>query len=130
MDTAIENWRTNISRRDAEVGMSRYPQFATKIASDEGEEIKTHFMALFFERPDATSIVLLHGWPGSVLEFMLVLDVMKTRYTPATISYHLIVSSLPGFALSPGSLATLDWKTKNTAAVVDGLVQGLDFGAG
>lgn len=130
MDSAIDTWRT-ISWREAEAAMNRHPHFMTNITYDEGEEeLQVHFMALFSGRADATPIVLLHGWPGSFLEFMAVLDIIKTRYTPETSPYHIIVPSLPGFTLSAGPPVRSTWRMNDTAAVVDTLMEGLGFSAG
>jgi microsomal epoxide hydrolase len=45
-------------------------------------------------------LALFHGWPGSFLEFLPMLDLLKSKYDPSTLPYHVIVPSTPGYAWS------------------------------
>jgi microsomal epoxide hydrolase len=64
------------------------------------DDADVHFMALFSKKPNAIPILLLHGWPGSFMEFNGVLDALMERYTPEMLPYHVIVPSLPGWGFS------------------------------
>lgn len=130
MEAAIDMWKINFSWRQAEAGMNRHPHFIANITSEEDDLLHIHFMALFSHRKDAIPITFLHGWPGSFLEFMPVLDIIKEQYSPETSPYHIIVPSLPGFTFSSGPPVESDWKMRDTATVVDKLMRGIGFEAG
>jgi epoxide hydrolase len=61
-------WRTGFDWRAAEARLNAYPQFITEI---DGQRI--HFMHVKSPEPDATPLLLLHGWPGSIVEFQSVI---------------------------------------------------------
>lgn len=67
------------------------------VQGQDGEEIEIHFVALFSQRKDAMPLAMYHGWPGSFMDFADMLDLLKERYTPSDLPYHVIVPSLPGY---------------------------------
>lgn len=67
---------------------------------------------------------------GSFLEFLPILSLMKQRYTPETLPYHLIVPSLPGYAFSDTPPLNRDFATKDIAALMNQLLLDLGFGDG
>ena len=89
-----------------------------------------HFVALFSQKPDAIPVILLHGWPGSFLEFLPVLDLFRQKYTSETLPYHLVVPSLPGFTLSSGPDISHDLGQVDVARIMDKLMKRLGFGEG
>ncbi|KAK2042007.1 epoxide hydrolase [Colletotrichum somersetense] len=56
------------------------------------------------KRKDAQPIILLHGRPGSFMEFFPVFDLLMKKYTPETLPYHVIVPSLPGHGIAAESV--------------------------
>ena len=76
----------------------RFPQFRTEI---DGHDV--HFIHVRSAVPDALPLVLTHGWPGSIVEF---LDVIGPLTDPAAHggdpadAFHVVVPTLPGFGLS------------------------------
>jgi microsomal epoxide hydrolase len=91
---------------------------------------EVHFMALFSSKPDAIPIVLLHGWPGSFTEFNGVLDILKDRYTPDTLPYHVVVPSLPGWGFSSKPPQDRDFGSVDMGEIINGLMVNLGFGSG
>ena len=89
-----------------------------------------HFVALFSERKDAIPILLLHGWPGSFLEFLPILSIIKSRYTSSTLPYHLIIPSLPGYAFSQTPPLDHDFQIQDIARFMNQLMLDLGFRAG
>ncbi|POS79796.1 hypothetical protein DHEL01_v201801 [Diaporthe helianthi] len=77
------------------------PNFKLPV-EDEGETYHVHFAALFSQKKDATPLLLSHGWPGSFLEFMPILKKVQKQYAsdPASLPYHLIVPSVPGYGFT------------------------------
>jgi microsomal epoxide hydrolase len=70
-------------------------------------------------------LFFIHGWPGSYLEFLGILDILRTKYTPETLPYHVIVPSLPGFPFSPLPVLERDFEAEDVARIFDALALGL-----
>lgn len=94
-----------------------------------GEEYSVHFAALFSPNKAAVPILLMHGWPGSFLEFLPILTRVQAAHAadPASLPYHLIVPSLPGFIFSDLGPAQ-DIDTDKAADVLHQLMVSLGFG--
>lgn len=86
-----------------------------------------HFLALFSEKPDAVPILMLHGWPGSFLEFIPILTIISTRYTPATLPYHIVVPSLPGYGFSSPPPLDRNFDLQDVARLLNTLMLQLGF---
>lgn len=84
--------------RSAEAKINAFPQFLTEI---DGEQV--HFLHVRSEHPDALPLLLTHGWPGSIAEF---LDVIGPLVDPpahggdAADAFHVIAPSIPGYGFS------------------------------
>ncbi|GIE91913.1 microsomal epoxide hydrolase [Actinoplanes regularis] len=91
-------WRTGYDWRAQEAALNRYPQHLTTI---DGQNL--HFLHVPSPEPDATPLLLLHGWPGAVADFLDVLGPLSDPRShggdPAD-AFHLVVPSLPGFGFS------------------------------
>jgi len=73
---------------------------------------------------------MLHGWPGSFLEFLPALDILRESFNPSTLPYHIIVPSLVGYAFSSGPSTTSNTRITETAWAINSLMVGLGFGNG
>src|SRR5215204_4632911 len=93
-----EYWREGYDWRAQEARLNAYPQFMTEI---EGQSI--HFLHVRSPEPDALPLVLTHGWPGSVVEFLDVIgplsDPRANGGDPAD-AFHLVIPALPGYGFS------------------------------
>lgn len=69
-------------------------------------------------------------YTGSFLEFMPILQLLKDKYTPETLPYHVIVPSLPGYALSSGPRLDKDFGIEDAARILDRLMSMLGSGDG
>ena len=93
-----EYWRTRYDWRKHEARLNQYPQFTTEI---DGQTI--HFLHVRSPEADGTPLMLIHGWPGSIAEF---LDVIEPLTNPrahggdATDAFHLVIPSIPGYGFS------------------------------
>jgi pimeloyl-ACP methyl ester carboxylesterase len=84
-------WAGGYDWRAAEAKLNAVPQFTTAI---DGRQV--HFLHVRSADPDAMPLLMVHGWPGSPVDFTRVLDLLAT-------DFHLVVPSLPGFGFSaPG----------------------------
>ncbi|MEV6910864.1 epoxide hydrolase family protein [Amycolatopsis sp. NPDC051071] len=93
-----EYWRTGFDWRAQEAALNAHPQFLTTI---DGQNL--HFLHVRSPEPDATPLVLLHGWPGGVTDFLDVIGPLSDPRAhggdPAD-AFHLVIPSLPGFGFS------------------------------
>ena len=93
-----EHWRSAYDWRAHEAELNRHPQFTTTI---DGANI--HFLHVRSPQPDALPLVLTHGWPGSVAEFLGVIGPLTDPVAhggEAADAFHLVIPSLPGFGFS------------------------------
>jgi pimeloyl-ACP methyl ester carboxylesterase len=93
-----EYWRTGYDWRKHEARMNAYPQFTTEI---DGQKI--HFFHIRSPEPDALPVLLTHGWPGSVAEYLDVFDALsdpRSHGADPADAFHLVVPSLPGYGFS------------------------------
>ena len=95
---AVDHWRHRYDWRAREAAMNAWPNFLTEAA---GEQV--HFIHARSPEPEATPMVLTHGWPGSFVEF---LDVIGPLTDPvahggdAADAFHVVVPSMPGYGFS------------------------------
>ncbi|MDG9678856.1 epoxide hydrolase [Micromonospora sp. DH14] len=99
----VDRWRGEFDWRAVEARLNAHPQFVTEI---DGEQI--HFLHVRSSRPDATALVLTHGWPGSVLEYLEVIAPLTEPTDPDAPAFHVVIPSLPGFGFS-GPTRSAGW---------------------
>jgi microsomal epoxide hydrolase len=125
----LVNKNSRRRRRKEEEHINSFPNFTTDVKDDDGTVFHVHFTALFSSNPDAIPIAFFHGWPGSFLEFLPLMDLLRSKHTPETLPYHIIAPSLLGFGLSGDPPLDRDWKTADTARIMHKLLLTLGFGA-
>jgi pimeloyl-ACP methyl ester carboxylesterase len=120
----IEYWQDSYDWRAAEAKLNAHPQFVTKI---DGQDI--HFLHVKSPQPDAIPLILTHGWPGSVFEFLNLIgpltDPQANGKDPAA-AFDLVIPSLPGFGFS-APLQGRGWSTQRTAAAWAKLMHRLGY---
>ncbi|MGH3368711.1 MAG: epoxide hydrolase family protein, partial [Nocardioidaceae bacterium] len=119
-------WRTSYDWRAWEAKLNSWPQFTTEI---DGQAI--HFLQVRSAVPDALPLLMSHGWPGSFVDFVRVIEPLTRA------GFHLVIPSLPGFGFSLGGAG---WNLARTVPAYAALrarlgyerygVQGGDIGAG
>lgn len=113
-----------------------------------GDTFTIHFAALFSEKHNAIPIILSHGWPGtqpfrrlhcahkayfaigSFIEFLSLMTLLKDRYAPSELPYHIIVPSLPGWGFSSPPPLKRDFALEDVAEIFNSLMVNLGFGEG
>ncbi|MFO1313341.1 MAG: alpha/beta fold hydrolase [Burkholderiales bacterium] len=88
MRELVDDWRHRYDWRSTERALNALPQFVTEI-----DGIDVHFIHVQGRKPDAKPLLLSHGWPGSVLEFVKLVPLLADDFS-------LVVPSLPGYTLS------------------------------
>lgn len=124
---AKDHWLNTFSWRKYEDHLNSFPQYTVQIKDDEGRDYDVHFMALFSEKADAIPIGFYHGWPGSFMEFLDLFTLLKKKYSPKDLPYHVIAPSLTGYAYSSGPPVDMDFHLDNTTAIMHKLMLGLGF---
>jgi epoxide hydrolase len=119
-----EYWRTAYDWREHEARLNRLPQFTTTV-----DGANLHFLHVRSPEPGATPLLLIHGWPGSVVEFLeLVGPLIDPRAhggDPAD-AFHLVIPSLPGFGFS-GPLDEPGWSYDRIAGAFVELMARLGY---
>ncbi|WP_109474145.1 epoxide hydrolase family protein [Ornithinimicrobium cavernae] len=118
----LDYWRTGYDWRSFESRLHRIPQFRTTVNG-----LGIHFLHRRSSRADATPLVLSHGWPGSIVEFLDVVDELAEPKDPDAPAFHVVAPSLPGFGYSDKP-ATTGWGTEQIAAAWVDLMHRLGYG--
>ncbi len=129
LEDAKKYWLEEYNWRKTEDRFNTYNNYTTEI-EDDGFKYNIHFIGLFSKKADAVPLLLTHGWPGSFIEFLDVLEEFKSKYDENSLPYHIIVPSLPGYAYSNGPPTDRNTTTEDAARILDKLMVGLGFGAG
>ena len=117
-------WAKGYDWRAHEAALNAHAQFITTI---DGASVQ--FLHLRSAQPDATPLLLLHGWPGSIVEF---LDMIGPLTDPAAHggdpadAFHLVIPSLPGYGFS-GPLTETGWTDGRSAAALAELMDRLGY---
>jgi epoxide hydrolase len=106
----VNYWRTEYDWRSFEARLDEIGQFRTAI-----DDLEIHFLHRRSTRADATGLILTHGWPGSVAEFIDVVDELADPHDPSAPAFHVVAPSLPGFGFSDKPTST-GWGTEKIAA--------------
>jgi epoxide hydrolase len=117
-------WRDGFDWRAAQSRLNQHPQFVTEI---DGQDI--HFLHVRSPEPDALPLILTHGWPGSVVEFLNVIGPLtdpRVHGADPADAFDLVIPSLPGFAFS-APLTGRGWSTQRTAAAWAALMDRLGY---
>ena len=91
-------WAEEYDWRATEARLNDIPQFRTQI-----DGLGIHFLHVRSPHTDALPIVLTHGWPGSVVEFLKVIEPLTNPTAhggDAADAFHLVCPSLPGYGFS------------------------------
>ncbi|MFD1932290.1 MULTISPECIES: epoxide hydrolase family protein [Nonomuraea] len=107
-------WMERYDWRAHEARLNSLPQFTTEI-----DGANVHFVHVRSPREDATPLILTHGWPGSIVEF---LDVIE----PLSQDFHLVIPSIPGYGFS-GPTGAAGWDLKRVARAWAELMSRLGY---
>jgi pimeloyl-ACP methyl ester carboxylesterase len=120
----VRRLQTKYDWRKYEAEINQYPQFTTDI---DGQNI--HFLHIESAETNATPLLLIHGWPGSIVEF---LDVIEPFTNPvahggkAEDAFHLVIASIPGFGFS-GPTKESGWNNGRVANAFIALMSRLGY---
>jgi epoxide hydrolase len=117
-------WATGYDWRATEARLNALPQFRTEI-----DGLGIHLLHVRSPHPDALPLVITHGWPGSIVEFLKVIgpltDPAAHGGDPAD-AFHVVCPSLPGYGFSDKPQRT-GWGVERIAAAWAGLMARLGY---
>ena len=114
-----QRWRVGYDWRSHESTLNGFPQYTTTI---DGQRI--HFIHARSDRPDAKPLLITHGFPSSVAEF---LHLIEPLVSPAKgQAFHVVAPSLPGYAFS-NPLGSTGWTMARTARAWVELMRRLGY---
>ncbi|SDL86999.1 Pimeloyl-ACP methyl ester carboxylesterase [Geodermatophilus siccatus] len=124
MQELARHWATDYDWRACEARLNALPQFTTEI---DGLEI--HFIHVRSEHENALPIVVNHGWPGSVIEQLKIIDRLAAPTAhggSAADAFHVVVPSMPGYGFS-GKPTSTGWGPEHMARAWTELMQRLGY---
>lgn len=111
----VEFWQGGFDWREVEAKLNAFPQFMTEI---DGQDI--HFLHVQSPAENAFPLILTHGWPGSVLEYLDVIEPL------AAAGFDLVIPSTPGYGFS-GPTTVKGWNTRRIAQAWAELMSRLGY---
>jgi pimeloyl-ACP methyl ester carboxylesterase len=117
-------WQTDYDWRKVEARLNALPQFITEI-----DGLDIHFIHVRSKSQAATPLIVTHGWPGSVIEQLKIIDPLTNptaHGASASDAFHVVIPSLPGFGFSGKPTAT-GWTPERTARAWVVLMQRLGY---
>ncbi len=91
-------WATDYDWRKCEAKLNALPQFITEI-----DGLDIHFIHVRSKHEDALPLVVNHGWPGSIIEQLKIIDPLTNPTAhggSASDAFHLVIPSMPGYGFS------------------------------
>lgn len=129
----VAYWRDRYDWRRCQARLNEAGQFVTEL-----DGLDIHFLHRRSPRADAVPLIMTHGWPGSVVEFLGVIDALAEPDDARAPAFHVVAPSLPGYGFSARPTETgwgveriaRAWATLMERLGYDGWVaQGGDWGA-
>jgi epoxide hydrolase len=109
----VRYWREQYDWRAQEARLNGLPQFTTTI-----DGARVHFVHVRSAEPDALPLIVTHGWPGSIVELLAVLEPLSDPRAhggdPAD-AFHVVAPTIPGFGFS-GPTRERGWDVRRVAA--------------
>jgi pimeloyl-ACP methyl ester carboxylesterase len=123
-ETVCDYWRREYDWRRVEARLNALGQFKTRI-----DGLDVHFLHVRSPHDGAMPLIITHGWPGSVMEFMKVIGPLTDPVAhggSAADAFHVIAPSLPGYGFS-GKPTQTGWGVPHIAQTWITLMQRLGY---
>ncbi|UHA75444.1 epoxide hydrolase family protein [Paenibacillus sp. 481] len=120
----VEYWKSNYDWRKHEDLLNQFPQFTTTI---DGQNI--HFLHVRSPEPEAMPLIITHGWPGSIVEFINIIGPLtdpRAHGGKPENAFHIVAPSIPGFGFS-GPTTEVGWNTGRVAQAWAELMRRLGY---
>jgi pimeloyl-ACP methyl ester carboxylesterase len=118
----VRTWQTDYDWRKVEARLNALPNFITEI-----DGLDIHFIHVRSKHDNALPMIVTHGWPGSVIEQMKIIDPLTNpTANGAGDAFHLVIPSIPGYGFS-GKPATTGWDPVRIARAWVALMKRLGY---
>src|ERR687895_2646261 len=117
-------WGTDYDWRTCEAELNALPQFITEL-----DGLDIHFIHVRSQHEDALPLLINHGWPGSVIEQLKIIDPLTNptaHGASASDAFHLVIQSMPGYGYS-GKPTTTGWDPVRIARAYTVLMKRLGY---
>jgi pimeloyl-ACP methyl ester carboxylesterase len=117
-------WATEYDWRKCEARLNALPNFITEI-----DGLDMHFIHVRSKHEDALPIIVTHGWPGSVVELLKIVDPLTNPTAhggSASEAFHVVIPSMPGYGFS-GKPTTTGWGPERIARANIALMKRLGY---
>jgi pimeloyl-ACP methyl ester carboxylesterase len=124
MQALARYWATEYDWRKCEKKLQDLPHFITEI-----DGLDIHFVHVRSQHADALPLLVCHGWPGSVIEQLKVIDPLTNptaHGASAADAFHLVIPSMPGYGFS-GKPTTTGWGPRRIARAWAELMKRLGY---
>jgi epoxide hydrolase len=121
MRQVADYWQQQFDWRAQEARINQFNQFTTEI---DGQTI--YFIHQRSSRPNAIPLMLIHGWPGSIVEFLDMIEPLTEPTDPNVPAFDVVIPSLPGFGFS-GPTTTRGWNPDRMAKAFTVLMGRLNY---
>ncbi|HZH22564.1 MAG TPA: epoxide hydrolase, partial [Geodermatophilus sp.] len=124
MQELARYWATEYDWRRCEARLNALPQFVTEI-----DGLDIHFVHVRSQHDDALPLVVNHGWPGSIIEQLKIIDplVNPTAHgASASDAFHVVIPSMPGYGFS-GKPTSTGWGPERMGRAWAELMQRLGY---
>ncbi|WP_298874286.1 epoxide hydrolase family protein [uncultured Bradyrhizobium sp.] len=108
----VRYWQTDYDWRKVEARLNALPQFLTEI-----DGLDIHFLHVRSKHPNALPMIVTHGWPGSVIEQLKIIDPLTNPTAhggSADDAFDLVIPSMPGYGFS-GKPTCTGWDPQRIA---------------
>jgi len=125
MQALARYWVAEYDWRKAEAHLNSLPNFVTRI-----DGVDIHFIHVRSQHPDALPIIVTHGWPGSIIEQLKIIDPLTDPTAhggTAADAFDVVIPSLPGHGFS-GKPTEPGWDPIRIAKAWAALMQRLGYG--
>ncbi len=117
-------WVADHDWRKCEAKLNALPQFMTEI-----DGLDIHFIHVRSDHEDALPLIVTHGWPGSIIELLKIIDPLTNPTAhggSSSDAFDLVIPSLPGFGFS-GKPTTTGWDPPHIARAWTVLMKRLGY---
>jgi pimeloyl-ACP methyl ester carboxylesterase len=124
MKDLVHYWGTNYDWRKCEAKLNALPNFITAI-----DGLDIHFIHVRSRHPNALPLIVTHGWPGSVIEQLKIIDPLTNPTAhggSAEDAFDLVIPSMPGYGFS-GRPTTTGWGPQHIASAWITLMKRLGY---
>lgn len=124
IEPLLRYWASDYDWRKIEAKLNSLPMYLTEI-----DGLDIHFIHIRSRHESALPMILTHGWPGSVLEFLKVIDPLTNPTAhggTADDAFHLVIPSIPGFGFS-AKPKTLGWGSDHIGRAWSSLMRRLGY---